>query len=70
MGDDESLPNALGRNTQNVKFAHGAGVLDEQHYRSGAYVLRVYGAVLFGACDVCAGGHACEDDEPCVLPQH
>jgi hypothetical protein len=63
-----SSPSDLDKNTQNVKFAHGAGVLDEQHYRSGACVL--HGHALFDVNGVYAGVHAYEDGAPCVPPQH
>jgi hypothetical protein len=42
----------------------------EQHYKSGVYVLRVYGAVFFGACDGDVIERVCEGGAPCVLPQH
>tara|TARA_R100001082_G_C4321048_1_gene141138 strand:+ start:145 stop:381 length:237 start_codon:yes stop_codon:yes gene_type:complete len=69
VGGGGSLPNALDRNTQSVKFGHAVVALDEQHYKNDVCVLRVYGST-FGASDVCAGGRAYEDGAPCVLPQH
>ena len=64
-----SSPNGLDKNTQSAMFLHVAVVPAEQHYKSGACVLRVCGAGLFGAYGDDVGGRAYEAGAPYVLRQ-
>ena len=50
-------------------FLHAVAVLGEQHCKSGACVSHEH-VYVFDASGVCADVRVCEDDEPCVLPQH
>ena len=70
MACDGSLPNVLDRSKPNALLhVRAVEALDEQHYKSDAYVSRER-EFVFGANGACGGVRAYEDDEPCVLPQH
>ena len=69
MGDGESSPSALDKNILNVRCGRWEVVRDEQRYKSGACVLRVCGAGLFGAYGDDVGGRAYEAGAPYVLRQ-
>jgi len=69
VGDDASLPNALDKNTQNVKFGRRRVGQGGPHYKNGVCVSRVC-EPTFDASDVGAAEHAYEVGAPYAPQQH